>query len=46
MLAVPTSVIKNVHAELFNFLWKNNKRQNKKFGYVSEGGLNFVNFLQ
>lgn len=33
MLSVPTSVIKNVRAERFNFLWKNNK--NKEIGYVS-----------
>ena len=35
MLSVPTSVMKNVQTELFNFLWKNKKRQNKKIGYVS-----------
>ena len=35
MLSVPTPVIKEVQAELFNFLWKNKKRQNKKIGFVS-----------
>ena len=35
MLSIPTSVMKNVQTELFNILWKNKKRQNKKIGYVS-----------
>ena len=46
MLSVPTSVIKNVQAELFNLLWKNKKDKIKKKLYqpLAEGGLNFVNF--
>ena len=35
MLSVPTPVIKKVQAGLFNFLWKKQKRQNKKIGFVS-----------
>jgi len=47
MLTVPTSVIKNVQAELFNFLWKNQKDKIKRlvmYQPLAEGGLNFVNF--
>ena len=35
MVSVPTSVMKNVQTELFNFLWKNKKDKIKQIGYVS-----------
>ena len=40
MFSVPTTIIKNVQSELFLFLWKNKKRQNKKSGHLStaQGG--------
>ena len=47
MLSVPTPVIKNVQAELFNFLWKNKKDKIKRlvlYQPLAEGGINFVNF--
>ena len=47
MLSVPTPVIKEVQAELFNFLWKNKKDKIKRlvlYQPLAEGGLNFVNF--
>ena len=47
MLSVPTSVMKNVQKELFNFLWKNKKDKIKRlvmYQPLAEGGLNFVNF--
>ena len=47
MLSVPTSVMKNVQTELFNFLWKNKKDKIKRlvmYQPLTEGGLNFVNF--
>ena len=47
MLSVPTPVIKDVQAELFNFLWKNKKDKIKRlvlYQPLAEGGLNFVNF--
>ena len=47
MLSVPTPVIKEVQAELFNFLWKNKKDKIKRlvlYQPLVEGGLNFVNF--
>ena len=34
MLTVPSLVLKSVQRELFSFLWKNKKRQNKKNGHV------------
>jgi len=43
MLSVPTPVIKNVQAELFNFLWKNKKDKMKKLG---KGVLTLLTFLQ
>ena len=47
MLSVPTSVMKNVQTELFNFLWKNKKDKIKRlvmYQPLTEGGFNFVNF--
>ena len=47
MLSVPTPVIKEIQAELFNFLWKNKKDKIKRlvlYQPLAEGGLNFVNF--
>ena len=47
MLSVPSPVIKEVQAELLNFLWKNKKDKIKRlvlYQLLAEGGLNFVNF--
>ena len=47
MLSAPTSVMKNVQTELFNFLWKNKKDKIKRlvmYQPLAEGGLNIVNF--
>ena len=47
VLSVPTPVIKEIQAELFNFLWKNKKDKIKRlvlYQPLAEGGLNFVNF--
>ena len=47
MLSVPTPVIKEVQADLFNFLRKNKKDKIKRlvlYQPLAEGGLNFANF--
>ena len=44
LLSVPNAVIKIVQTQLFSFLWKKQKRQNKESSCISEGGLNFINF--
>ena len=47
MLSLPTSLTKNVQAELFNFLWKNKKDKIKRlvmYQSLEEGVHDFVNF--
>ena len=48
MLTTPQEVIESVQGKLFNFLWRNNKKDNIKrevlFQKTNKGGLNFPNF--